>query len=140
MSGFVGNDGSQLAGGLNPSGAVQALKVDSAGSLLISSIAVAGEVALFGSNPVALTANTDASVKWGASGTTAVNHILLQNNDTNNLHFRLDAAATAGSPSLAPGQMIELNIAGTLAVHLYSAGTPAINGSSSGNVSVTGWT
>src|SRR5579875_1245635 len=105
----------------------------------VNTVAQAGEVALYGSNASALTANTDAAIKWGASGTTAVNHILIQNNDTNNLHFHLDATATAGSPILAPGQTILLDIAGTLAVHLYSAGTPNVNGSSANNVVVTGW-
>ncbi len=34
MSGFIGNDGSELAGGINPSGVVQGMLVDSAGRLL----------------------------------------------------------------------------------------------------------
>ena len=102
-------------------------------------IAQAGEVALYGSNPTALTANTDAAIKWGASGTTAVNHILIANNTTINVNYRLDAATTAGSDSLAPGQKMTFDIAGTLAVHLQANGTPNIGGSSSGNIVVTGW-
>ena len=102
-------------------------------------IAQAGEVALYGSNPTALTANTDAAIKWGASGTTAVNHILIANNTTINVNYRLDAATTAGSDLLAPGQKIVLDIAGTLAVHLQANGTPNVGGSSGGNIVVTGW-
>jgi len=40
MSGYVGNDGSQLIGGLNPSGIVQAGIVDAQGRLIISPNAV----------------------------------------------------------------------------------------------------
>lgn len=102
-------------------------------------VAQAGEVALYGSNPTALTANTDAAIKWGASGTTAVNHILIANNTTINVNYRLDAATTAGSDLLAPGQKIVLDIAGTLAVHLQANGTPNIGGSTGGNIVVIGW-
>ncbi len=40
MSGYIGNDGSQLIGGLNPSGVVQAGIVDAQGRLIISPNAV----------------------------------------------------------------------------------------------------
>lgn len=119
------------------------LKVDGSGvtqPVSISTlIAQAGEVALYGSNPVALTANTDAAVKWGASGTTAVNHTTIANNTTINVNYRLDAATTAGSDLLAPGQKITVDIAGTLAVHLQANGTPNLNGSTGGNIVIIGW-
>ena len=38
MSGFTGNDGSGLVGGLNPSGAVKALSVDASGNLILSNL------------------------------------------------------------------------------------------------------
>lgn len=105
----------------------------------VNSVAIAGEVALYGSNPTALTANTDAAIKWGASGTTAVNHIEIYNGWTGNVNVRLDAATTAGSAVIAPGQTKFYDVAGTLAVHLQANGTPNLNGSSSGNIVVTGW-
>lgn len=42
MSGYVGNDGSQLAGGLNPSGAVKALSVDASGNLNVNASVSSG--------------------------------------------------------------------------------------------------
>lgn len=87
-------------------------------------------------NAAALTGSTDYSFSW--SGNRWVNHLLIQNNDTNNLHFDLDTAATAGSPMLAPGQTIFLDVQTTV-LHLYSAGTPNVNGSSANNIVVRGW-
>ena len=42
MSGYVGNDGSQLTGGLNPSGQAQALSVDASGKLNVNTIIATG--------------------------------------------------------------------------------------------------
>lgn len=104
----------------------------------ILSSAATGYVAAYGSNPAALTSSTDYSFKWGASGTTQVNHIMIQNNTSTNLNFDLDVAATAGSPLLAPGQTIFFDVQTTV-VHLFQAGTPNVNGSSASNVVVRGW-
>ena len=42
MSGFTGNDGSELAGGLNPSGQVKALSVDASGNLNVNASVSSG--------------------------------------------------------------------------------------------------
>ena len=93
-------------------------------------------IAASSSNAAALAASTDYSFKWAAPG--YVNHLLLQNNDTNNLHFELDATATAGSPMLAPGQTIILDVQ-VAVLHLFSSGTPNVNGSTANNIVVRGW-
>jgi hypothetical protein len=38
MSGFIGNDGSELAGGLNPSSVVQGIAVDASGRLILANL------------------------------------------------------------------------------------------------------
>lgn len=100
------------------------------------SIATLGYASAASSNAAALTASTDYSFSW--SNSRWVNHLMIQNNDTNNLHFDLDTAANAGSPMLAPGQTIFLDVQ-TSVLHLYSAGTPNVNGSSANNIVVRGW-
>src|SRR5579872_3501948 len=100
-----------------------------------------GYVSAWGSNPAALTSNTDAAFKWGASGTTQVNHIMVQNNSSNSIQWDLDVATNAGSPVLgnvAPGNTLFLDVQ-TTAFHLQSLGTPNLNGSSSNNVVIRGW-
>src|SRR3954466_5157023 len=100
--------------------------------------AATGYVAAWGSNPAALTSATDYSFKWGAGGTTQVNHILLQNNTASSLNWDLDATATGGSPTLASGQTLFLDVQ-TSTLHLFQAGTPNVNGTASGNIAVRGW-
>jgi hypothetical protein len=116
--------------------------IDPATQKAISPAASAAQtryVSAFDSNPAALTANTDASFKWGAAGTTQVNHILLQNNTTINILWDLDVATSAGSPILAPGQSVFLDVQ-TTALHIQANGTPNVNGTSAGNIVVRGWT
>jgi hypothetical protein len=112
--------------------------VDANGNVLTAPSAQTGYVAVFPSNAAALTSATDYSFKWGLSGTTAVNHIMLQNNTASALNFDLDVAASAGSPVLAANQTIFLDVQ-TSVLHLYQAGTPNVNGTSSGNIVVRGW-
>lgn len=106
--------------------------------LPVTQTAQPGEVALYASNPTALTANTDAAVKWGASGTTQVNHVLIANNTTTNINYRLDAATTAGSDVILPNGKMILDIPVT-ALHLQSAAASNINGTTAGNIVVIGW-
>src|SRR6266581_7992881 len=96
----------------------------------INSFALAPAIAAYASNAAALTSATDYSFKWGSDGKQAINHIMLQNNTSSNLNYDTDAVATAGSPVLAPGGTMFLDILGTLIVHLYQAGTPNVNGTS----------
>jgi len=97
-----------------------------------------GYVAAFGSNPAAMTANTDYQFKWGAGGTTVVNHIMIQNNTASNIQWDLDTTSNAGSPVLAPSQTIFLDVQTTV-LHLLSTGTPNVNGSTGSNVVVRAW-
>lgn len=97
-----------------------------------------GAVTAFASNPAALTTSTDYAFKWGNTGTTQVNHVMLQNNTASALNYDLDAVATLGSPALAAGQTIFLDVQ-TLVVHLFQAGTPNVNGTSASNIVVRGW-
>jgi hypothetical protein len=100
--------------------------------------AATGYVAAYGSNPAALTANTDAAFKWGAGGTTLVNHLMVQNNTAINVLWDLDTATSAGSPILTPGQTIFLDVQ-TTALHLQTNGTPNLNGTSANNIVVRTW-
>lgn len=98
-----------------------------------------GYVAAYGSNPAATTANTDYSFAWGASGNTPVHHLMIQNNSGANLQWELDTATgSAGSPLLATGQTLFLDITTTV-LHLRTSGAINVNGTSSGNIVVRGW-
>jgi len=106
-------------------------------SNIIGSAAL-GYVPAYASNAAALTSSTDYSFKWGANGLTQVNHVMLQNNTGANINWDLDVAATAGSPILATGQTLFLDVQ-TLVLHLFQAGTPNVNGSTGSNIVVRGW-
>ncbi len=130
------------AASLNATATIQAVTGTSLAvgnnALPILTSAVSGYVAAYGSNAAALTSSTDYSFKWGAGGTTQINHLMIQNNTSTNLNFELDVAATAGSPILAPGATIFFDVQ-TLIVHLFQAGTPNVNGSTAGNIVAKGW-
>lgn len=130
------------AANLNATATVQAvtgtsLAVGSNG-LPVLATSAPGYVAAYGSNPTALTSNTDAAFKWGAGGTTQVNHVMIQNNTASSLNWDLDVATSAGSPTLAAGQTLFLDVQCT-AVHLQQTGTPNINGTAASNIVVRGW-
>jgi hypothetical protein len=130
------------AANLNATATVQAVTGTSlavgSNAMPVLNSAAQGYVAAYGSNAAALTSSTDYSFKWGAGGTTQVNHVFVQNNTALNLNWELDATATAGSPVLAPGQSLFLDVQ-TLIVHLFQAGTPNVGGSSASNIVVKGW-
>ena len=113
--------------------------VDLAGNPLIPGVAqTSSTVSAFSGNAAALTSATDYPFKWGPSGTTQVNHLMIQNNSGATLNWELDATATAGSPTLANGSTVFLDVQ-TSTLHLLQTGTPAVNGTSSGNIVVRGW-
>lgn len=99
---------------------------------------VQGYVAAYGSNPSALTANTDAQFKWGSAGTTIVNHVMIQNNTAINILWDLDVATSAGSPVLRPNETIFLDVP-TAALHFQGNGTPNLNGTSGSNIVIRAW-
>src|SRR5579872_2360127 len=70
MSGFTGNDGSELAGGLTPGGAIKALSVDNAGNLNVNASVSSGPTnitqvlgaALSASNPLFVAQSQNGAV------------------------------------------------------------------------------
>ncbi len=101
-------------------------------------VAQSGYVAAYGSNAANTTGGSDYSFKWGASGNTQVNHIMLQNNTGANINYDLDTSTSAGSPVLATGQTIFLDVQ-TSTLHLQSASNQNVNGTSASNIVVRGW-
>ena len=105
----------------------------------LPNVATQGYQTALAANAAALTSATDYLFKWGTStAPVTVNHIMLQNNTGSNLNWDLDVAATAGSPLLATGQTLFIDVQ-TAVLHLYQAGTPNVNGSSASNIVVRGW-
>lgn len=109
-------------------------QVDANGKPLTAPSAQTGYVAASAGNAAALTANTDYTFTWASQ----VNHVMLQNNSAASINWDLDVATTAGSPVLAAGQTLFLDVQTTV-LHLQSTGTPNVNGSSASNVVVRGW-
>ncbi len=72
MSGFTGNDGSALAGGLNPSGAVKALSVDASGNLNVNASVSAGPTNITQINSAAAGATNGLPVSGNNSGSLVV--------------------------------------------------------------------
>src|SRR5579859_913898 len=72
MSGFTGNDGSALAGGLNPSGAVKALSVDASGNLNVNASVSSGPTNITQINSAAVSATNGLPVSGNNSGALAV--------------------------------------------------------------------
>jgi hypothetical protein len=104
----------------------------------ISSSVGPGAIAPYASNPAAFTANTDLTFAWGTSGTTQVNHVLIQNNSPIPTSFDFDEVTTLGSLSVAVGQTLLLDVSCT-ALHMQQNGTSPINGTAASNVVVKAW-
>ena len=72
MSGFTGNDGSELAGGLTPGGAIKALSVDNAGNLNVNASVSSGPTNITQINGAAASATNGLPVSGNNSGALAV--------------------------------------------------------------------
>ena len=72
MSGFTGNDGSELAGGLTPSGIIKALAIDASGNLILAAAGVPSGSADSG-NPVKVGGVAYAGAPAGVSDGQRVN-------------------------------------------------------------------
>ncbi len=68
MSGFTGNDGSGLVGGLNPSGAIKALSVDASGNLNVNASVSSGPTNITQINGAALSASNPLFVAQSQGG------------------------------------------------------------------------
>lgn len=97
--------------------------------------AAQGAVAPSASNAAHTTAATDYSFSWQAP---TVNHIMLQNNTAAVVNWELDATATAGSPALAAGQTVFLDVVASV-LHLFTAAQQNVNGAAAANVVVRAW-
>jgi hypothetical protein len=101
-------------------------------SVSAQNVAQAGYVAL-STAPTQTTANTDTTYIFGSQ----VNTVLIQNNTTANLNYAFDAAATAGSLVLLPGQYFEKPKKVT-SVHLLTALATNVNGTAANNIVLLG--
>jgi hypothetical protein len=104
------------------------------GPLRVVTSALNGVIGPAGGQPTATTGGSDTS--WSFSK--QVRHVMIQNNTSANVQFNFEAAATAGSPILAPGSTLFFDLRVT-AVHLLTAANQNINGTSAGNIVVWGW-
>ena len=109
-----------------------------ANPLFVEQTVQSGYVAAYASNGAATAATTDYSFKWGAAGTTVISHLMVQNNTASSIQWDLDVTATAGSPVLAAGQTLFLDVQVT-ALHLYTPGISNVNGTSASNIVVRAW-
>jgi hypothetical protein len=103
-----------------------------------SQAVASGYVAAANGNANATTASTDYSFAWGGAGSVIVHHIMLQNNSGANLQWDLDTNTSAGSPVLATGQTLFLDVFTTV-LHLRTSGAINVNGTSAANIVVRGW-
>ncbi len=71
MTGYIGNDGSELAGGLNPSGQVQGLSVDNTGKLNVNASVSSGPTNITQINGAAVSRTNGLPIS-GDNGTTLV--------------------------------------------------------------------
>ena len=65
-------------------------------------------------------------------------HVLLQNNSQFNVNFEVDETASAGSPLIAPGQTIFLDV-GVKELCLFATSAIPINGTVGNNIVIRGW-
>ena len=98
-------------------------------------VAAKGVVPPAASNLAATVAATDYVFAWQSS---FVNHVLLQNNTAAVLNYEIDGVATAGSPALAAGAAIFLDIQ-MAALHLLTAGIQNVNGAAAANIVIRAW-
>lgn len=101
----------------------------------MNSSAAQGVAAASGANPAATTAGASYTFAWTAA---TVRHVMLQNNTGASLNYEIDAAATAGSPVLATGQTVFLDITMST-LHLLTAAVQNVNGAAANNIVVRAW-
>lgn len=101
---------------------------------------IQGVAEQFGVQPV----STNAAATTGGSDYTytyineTANHVMIQNNTGANVQWELDVATSAGSPVLATGQTLFLDIEHST-VHLLTAANQNVNGGSGSNIVIRSW-
>lgn len=83
--------------------------------------------------PASTNAGSDTSYTFSSQ----VSRVIIQNNTSANANYAFDTAASAGSLLLTPGSLLIYPKKCTV-LHLYTAATQTINGSSTGNIVVLG--
>lgn len=104
-------------------------------SFAVSTSALPGIVPPLASNLASTPAGADYAFGWTW---TQVRHLMIQNNTASALNWDTDQPATAGSPTLAAGATLFLDIV-VSTLHLYTVGVQAVNGTAGGNIVVRAW-
>jgi hypothetical protein len=94
------------------------------------SVAAAGEVTPYSGNASSTTGGSDYVFKWGPSGTTQVNHVMVQNRTGADAYYRLDKACT-GICTLLQDKTVHFLDVQCTSVHWYTAANQTILGESS---------
>lgn len=95
-----------------------------------------GIIAVYTSNATTTGVNTDTPFKWGTTGTTIVQRIILSNETGADVRYELDAAATANSLRLKDGVVLFL-AQPTAVVHFFTAASQTIN--QAGGIMIRGY-
>jgi hypothetical protein len=123
--GFTGNDGSALAGGLNPSGVVKALSVDASGNLNVNASVSSGPTNITQISSANVGATNGLPVSGNNSGSLVVigvdgsGRLILVPNTAFNVGQWNGSAPGAGNPVITEDQIRAYTIAG----NAYSATT-----------------
>jgi hypothetical protein len=108
-------------------------------SAAIQGVAQQGYVAANTVNVANTTGGADYAFAWGTNANPIViRHLMIQNNTGANISWDLDVITTAGSPILATGQTLFLDVVCAV-LHLQSAANQNVNGTSSGNICIRAW-
>lgn len=104
----------------------------------LTTVAVQGYVVAYSGNAANTTGGSDYIFKWGITGSTAIHHLMLQNNTAANAQWEMGIVTSNGSPVLAPGQTLFLDAVES-ELHLLTAANQNVNGSSGSNIVVRAW-
>lgn len=102
--------------------------------LAVQTSAAQGVVTPAPANPAATTASADYTFAWSG----VIRHVLLQNSTAAAINYEIDGAATPGSPVLAAGQTVFLDVILTT-LHLLATAAVNVNGNAASNIVVRGW-
>lgn len=114
MSGFTGNDGSELAGGLTPSGTIKGLSVDNAGNLNVNASVSSGPTNITQINSAAVSATNGLPV----SGNNGGSLVVLDVDSSGRLYVNITSlpALAAGSNNIGGVEIFDSGGANKLAI------------------------
>jgi hypothetical protein len=98
-------------------------------------------IAPWGTNPAQTAASAaDTLYKWGATGTTTVLAILLQNKSGSDVRFAIDKASGPGTFVLADGQFAYIDVGAPISVlHLSTAAQQHVNDDTTAGIVFQAW-